>query len=59
LVPEHGNTLLMQLVLDGMKLQPCSPGFFDARDVIIQADEILTGGENACAVWEGFAERGL
>ncbi|KIJ13563.1 hypothetical protein PAXINDRAFT_170296 [Paxillus involutus ATCC 200175] len=59
LIPEHGNTLLMQLVLDGMKLQPCSPGFFDARDAIIQPDEILTGGENACALWEGFAERGL
>ncbi|KIJ05943.1 hypothetical protein PAXINDRAFT_20833, partial [Paxillus involutus ATCC 200175] len=43
LVPEYGNTSSMQLVLDGMKLQPCSPGFFDARDAIIQADEILTG----------------
>ncbi|KAF8833576.1 hypothetical protein BDN67DRAFT_705628 [Paxillus ammoniavirescens] len=42
LVPKHGNTLLMQLVLDGKKLQPCSPGFFDARDAIIQDDEILT-----------------
>ncbi|KIJ13594.1 hypothetical protein PAXINDRAFT_13555 [Paxillus involutus ATCC 200175] len=59
LVPKHGNTSLMQLVLDGMKLQPCSPGFFNVRDVIIQADEILTGGENTCALWEGFAERGL
>ncbi|KAF8833452.1 hypothetical protein BDN67DRAFT_976590 [Paxillus ammoniavirescens] len=59
LVPKHDNTLLMQLVLDGMKLQPCSPGFFDARDAIIQANEILTGGDNACALREGFAERGL
>ncbi|KIK73666.1 hypothetical protein PAXRUDRAFT_583870, partial [Paxillus rubicundulus Ve08.2h10] len=59
LVPKHGNTLLMQLVVDGMKLQPCSPSFFDARDAIIRADEILTGGDNTCALWEGFAERGL
>ncbi|KIJ67178.1 hypothetical protein HYDPIDRAFT_127002 [Hydnomerulius pinastri MD-312] len=59
LVPKHGNTLLMQLVLNGMKLQPCSPSFFDARDAILQADEVLTGGENACEIWEGFAERGL
>ncbi|KAF9240844.1 Fungalysin metallopeptidase-domain-containing protein [Melanogaster broomeanus] len=59
LVPKHGNTLLLQLVLDGMKLQPCSPSFFDARDAIIQADEILTGGENFCDLWEGFADRGL
>jgi len=59
LVPKHGNTLLVQLVLDGMKLQPCSPSFVEARDAIIQADENLTGGENACLLWEGFAERGL
>jgi extracellular elastinolytic metalloproteinase len=25
LVPKHGNTLLLQLVIDGMKLQPCRP----------------------------------
>jgi len=59
LVPVHGNTLMVQLVLDGMKLQPCSPGFFEARDAIIQADEILTGGENICELWNGFAARGL
>lgn len=27
LVPKNGNTLLVQLVLDGMKLQPCNPGY--------------------------------
>ena len=59
LVPKHGNTLLVQLVIDGMKLQKCSPGFTDARDAIIQADEVLTGGENTCELWAGFAERGL
>ncbi|KAH7886682.1 Fungalysin metallopeptidase-domain-containing protein [Phlebopus sp. FC_14] len=59
LVPKHGNTLLLQLVLNGMKLQPCTPSFFDARDAIIQADEVLTGGENVCDLWAGFAERGL
>lgn len=26
-----------------MKLQPCSPSFFDARVAIPQADEALTG----------------
>lgn len=59
LVPRHGNTLLLQLVVNGMKMQPCSPSFFDARDAIIQADEVLTGGENVCDIWRGFAERGL
>ncbi|KAF8551073.1 hypothetical protein OG21DRAFT_1418633 [Imleria badia] len=59
LVPKHGNTLLLQLVINGMKLQPCSPTFFDARAAIIEADKVLTGGENLCDIWEGFAERGL
>ena len=59
LVPKHGNTLFLQLVIQGMKLQPCSPSFFDARTAILQADEILTGGENSCEIWTGFAERGL
>jgi extracellular elastinolytic metalloproteinase len=59
LVPKHGNSLIVQLVLNGMKLQTCRPSFFDARDAIIQADQILTGGENFCTLWEGFAARGL
>ncbi|EJD38353.1 hypothetical protein AURDEDRAFT_116550 [Auricularia subglabra TFB-10046 SS5] len=59
LVPKHGNTQFIQLVFNGMKLQPCRPGFFEARDAIIQADELLTGGENFCDLWEGFSERGL
>lgn len=42
-----------------MKLQPCRPGFFDARDAIIQADQIMTGGENFCTLWKSFAKRGL
>ncbi|KAI9439256.1 extracellular elastinolytic metallo proteinase [Lactarius indigo] len=59
LVPKHGNSLIVQLVLNGMKLQQCLPSFFDARDAIIQADQVLTGGENFCDLWLGFAERGL
>ncbi len=59
LVPKHGNSLIVQLVLDGMKLQPCRPTFFNARDAIIAADKTLTGGENFCELWEAFASRGL
>ena len=59
LVPKHGNTLALQLIIDGLKLQPCRPSFFDARDAIIQADMVLTGGENTCLIWKAFAERGL
>jgi hypothetical protein len=54
-----GNNLAIRLVLDGMKLQPCSPGFVDARDAILLADQNLTGGQNQCAIWNAFARRGL
>ncbi|KAG5969557.1 hypothetical protein E4U55_002050, partial [Claviceps digitariae] len=57
LVPKHGNSLIVQLVINGMKLQPCRPTFFQARDAIIAADQVLTGGENFCTLWKGFAER--
>ena len=54
-----GNNLALQLVTDGMKLQPCSPGFVDGRDAILLADSVLTGGANECIIWEAFAKRGL
>jgi len=54
-----GNNLAMQLVTDGLKLQPCSPGFVDGRDAILLADQNLTGGANQCLIWETFARRGL
>ncbi|GAA5891103.1 hypothetical protein JCM6882_006420 [Rhodosporidiobolus microsporus] len=59
LVPAHGNTLAIQLVVDGMKIQPCRPTFQNARDAILTADKALTGGENACAIWKAFSKRGL
>ncbi|KDN38028.1 hypothetical protein RSAG8_09801, partial [Rhizoctonia solani AG-8 WAC10335] len=58
-IPKHGNTLMLQLIVNGMKLQPCNPTFIQARDAIIAADETLTGGENACTLWKAFASRGL
>lgn len=54
-----GNNIAMQLVIDGLKLQPCSPGFVDGRDAILQADQINNNGVNQCLIWEVFANRGL
>ncbi len=54
-----GNTMSLQLVMDGMKLQPCSPGFVDARDAILDADVAANGGANQCLIWGAFARRGL
>lgn len=54
-----GNNMAVQLVMDGMKLQPCNPGFVDGRDAILAADELLYGGANQCLIWRVFARRGL
>jgi len=53
-----GNNIALQLVMNGMKLQPCGPGFVDGRDAILAADEMLYGGANKCFIWEAFANRG-
>jgi len=54
-----GNNLAMQLVVDGMKLQSCNPGFINGRDAILQADMQANGGANQCYIWKVFADRGL
>lgn len=54
-----GSYKAVQLVMDGMKIQPCSPGFQDGRDAILAADVIDNNGENACLIWNVFARRGL
>ena len=59
LIPKHGNTLMLQLAISSMKLLPCRPTFFNARDAMLLADRNLTGGENTCDLWRGFVERGL
>jgi len=54
-----GNNLALQLVMDGLKFQPCRPGFVQGRDAILESDLALTGGANECEIWNGFAKRGL
>ncbi len=54
-----GNTIALKLVTMGMKLQPCSPGFIDGRDAILQADQLLYNGAFSCAIKEAFRRRGM
>ncbi|MDH3402536.1 MAG: M36 family metallopeptidase, partial [Acidobacteriota bacterium] len=54
-----GNNVAIQLVIDGMKLQPCTPTFVDARDAILAADVANNAGANECEIWNAFAKRGL
>ncbi|NQV35421.1 MAG: S8 family serine peptidase, partial [Phycisphaeraceae bacterium] len=54
-----GNNMAMQLIMDGMKLQPSKPSFLDARDAILLADQVLNGGAYQMTIWKAFARRGM
>ncbi len=54
-----GNQLMLQLVTDGMNLSPGNPTFLQARDAIIQADQVDNGGANRNLLWAAFAKRGM
>ncbi|HEY3176922.1 MAG TPA: M36 family metallopeptidase [Candidatus Polarisedimenticolia bacterium] len=57
--PLAGNQVALQLVMDGLKLQPCNPTFLDGRDAILLADDIKYGGAHSCHIWAAFARRGM
>lgn len=57
--PGSGNVRAVQLVMDGMKLQPCSPGFIDGRNAILLAETINNNGADTCLIQSVFARRGL
>ncbi|KAI9349208.1 Fungalysin metallopeptidase-domain-containing protein [Obelidium mucronatum] len=54
-----GNTALLKLLIAAMKIQPCNPDMFQARNAIITADKQLYAGKFTCDIWKGFAKRGL
>lgn len=54
-----GNTIAMNLMITGLKLQPCCPGYLDARNAILAADSILYNNRHKCAIWNAFARRGM
>lgn len=54
-----GNNIAMRLVIEGMRLQPCRPGYLDARDAILAADALLYNNAHQCLIWDVFARRGM
>ncbi len=54
-----GNSAALKLVIEGMRLQPCSPGYIDARNAILKADTLFFGAKYSCAIWKAFARRGM
>ncbi|MFN8347474.1 MAG: M36 family metallopeptidase [Spirosomataceae bacterium] len=55
----RGNIAALKLVNEGLRMQPCSPSFVDARDAILAADQTLFNGRYRCAISRAFARRGL
>jgi hypothetical protein len=54
-----GNVKALNLVIQGMKLQGCNPGFLKARDAILKADSLLYQNKYHCEIWTAFARRGM
>ncbi len=55
----NGSSKVLQMVMNGLKLQPCNPTFVEGRDAILAADLAATGGADKCMIWRTFAARGL
>lgn len=54
-----GNNHLLHILIQGMKLQPCRPNFLSARNAILTAEAEYYDQKYYCAIWKGFAKRGL
>ncbi len=54
-----GNNIAIALVMDALTIQPCTPGFIDARNAILSADQLNNGGANQTLIWQVFANRGV
>jgi extracellular elastinolytic metalloproteinase len=56
---DAGNIMAMAIIMEGMKLMYCDPGFIDARDAILTASREIYGFDNDCIIYNAFARRGL
>lgn len=56
---EQGNRLALELVTDGLLLSPPNCTYLEARDGILTADRIYTGGAFYDQIWKAFAKRGM
>ncbi|MBO0356972.1 T9SS-dependent M36 family metallopeptidase [Hymenobacter sp. BT186] len=54
-----GNNVALRLVIEGLKLQGCRPGFLDGRNGILKADSALNNAANSALIWQVFARRGM
>lgn len=53
------NNVFMSYLITALKLTPCNPTMVQARDAFLTADATLGNKKYLCAIWKGFAKRGL
>lgn len=54
-----GHTYALSLITRAMELSTSDPTMLDMRNAIVQADLVASGGKNAKAIWQVFANRGM
>ena len=54
-----GSSVMDRLVMNGLKLTPCSPSMIDGRDAILAADQAANNGANRVGLWQVFARHGM
>ena len=54
-----GNTKMLSIVTDALKMTPVFPSFIEARGALFDADCAANGCANEESIWGGFADRGL
>ncbi len=54
-----GNIRAMKIVIEALKITPCEPRFFEMRDAVLLANDMLFNGEGEDLLWDAFARRGL
>ncbi len=54
-----GNTKMLGIVTDALKLTPTDPSFIQARNALIDADCATNACADELSIWAGFADRGL
>ncbi|MFC2172808.1 M36 family metallopeptidase, partial [Acidobacteriota bacterium] len=57
--PAKAREITSRLMIDSMKLAPCSPTFLDVRDAMITADINNYAGAHYCLLWQAFSDRGM
>lgn len=55
--PVEGVRRADQLVMDAMKYTPCQPSMLEARDALVLADRLQTGGQMECLIKNLAASR--